>query len=155
MIWLTEGKRRIVQSDYCHNSYQKRARFVTRTLCGPRIVRSRTPGEGVRSGEQGGDGHGEAIGGPVGDADGLADDGGSGVRAGDAAVRRGGRLGDGRDLRRPPAGRRGFGTHSIEDEATGTLYALRSAGADLDSHVGQRATVYGALTPGEEGTGQT
>ncbi len=50
----------------------------------------------------------------------------------------------------------GFGTHSIEDEATGTLYALRSAGADLDSHVvGQRATVYGALTPGEEGTGQT
>ncbi len=49
----------------------------------------------------------------------------------------------------------GFGTHSIEDEATGTIYALRSAGADLGSHVGQRATVYGALTPGEEGTGQT
>ncbi|MDP9437647.1 MAG: YobA family protein [Actinomycetota bacterium] len=48
----------------------------------------------------------------------------------------------------------GFGTHSISDEATGTLYALRSAGADLASHEGQRVTVYGTLTPGEEGSGE-
>ncbi|QIN77296.1 hypothetical protein GBA65_00830 [Rubrobacter marinus] len=48
----------------------------------------------------------------------------------------------------------GFGTHSISDEATGTLYALRSAGADLDSYAGQRVTVYGALTPGEDGSGE-
>ena len=40
------------------------------------------------------------------------------------------------------------GTHSINDEASGT-YALRSDAVDLDAYVGQRVTVYGALTPGE------
>ena len=44
----------------------------------------------------------------------------------------------------------GEGTHSITDEATGTLYALRSAGVGLDAYVGQSVTVYGALTPGED-----
>ena len=53
-----------------------------------------------------------------------------------------------------PADVGGFGTHSIEDEASGTLYALRSAGADLDSYVGQQVTVYGALMPGKEGSGE-
>ena len=48
----------------------------------------------------------------------------------------------------------GFGTHSITDEATGTLYALRSAGPDLASYGSQRVTVHGALTPGEEGLGE-
>lgn len=53
-----------------------------------------------------------------------------------------------------PADVGGLGTHSISDEATGELYALRSAGADLDSYVGQQVTVYGALTPGKEGSGE-
>ena len=48
----------------------------------------------------------------------------------------------------------GIGTHSITDDATGELYALRSAGADLASFEGQQVTVYGALTPGEEGSGE-
>ena len=45
----------------------------------------------------------------------------------------------------------GDGTHSISDEATGELYALRSASADLDTYIDQRVTVYGPLTPGEDG----
>ncbi len=49
-----------------------------------------------------------------------------------------------------PADVIGDGTHSIVDETTNTLYALRSAGADLDAYVGQPVTVYGALIPGEE-----
>lgn len=49
-----------------------------------------------------------------------------------------------------PADVIGDGTHSIVDETTNTLYALRSAGADLDAYVGQSVTVYGTLTPGEE-----
>ena len=49
-----------------------------------------------------------------------------------------------------PADVLGDGTHSITDEATNTLYALRSAGADLDAYVDQPVTVYGALTPGED-----
>ena len=32
------------------------------------------------------------------------------------------------------------GTHSIFDGATGTLYALRGAGADLGPHAGERVT---------------
>lgn len=53
-----------------------------------------------------------------------------------------------------PADVGGIGTHSISDDATGELYVLRSAGADLDSYVNQQVTVYGALTPGEEGSGE-
>jgi hypothetical protein len=49
-----------------------------------------------------------------------------------------------------PADVVGDGTHAIVDEATGTLYALRSAGADLDAYAGQSVTVYGTLTPGED-----
>lgn len=53
-----------------------------------------------------------------------------------------------------PADAGGFGTHSISDDATGTLYALRSAGPDLDSYGSQQVTVYGALTPGVPGSGE-
>lgn len=41
------------------------------------------------------------------------------------------------------------GTHSITDEASGTVYALKSEVVDLDAYVGQKVTVYGTLTPGE------
>ena len=41
------------------------------------------------------------------------------------------------------------GTHSITDEASGTVYALESEVVDLDVYVGQKVTVYGTLTPGE------
>ena len=41
------------------------------------------------------------------------------------------------------------GTHSITDEASGTVYALESEIVDLDAYVGQKVTVYGTLTPGE------
>jgi hypothetical protein len=40
------------------------------------------------------------------------------------------------------------GTHSITDQASATVYALNSETVDLDAYVGQRVTVYGALTPG-------
>ena len=40
------------------------------------------------------------------------------------------------------------GTHSITDQASATVYALSSETVDLDAYVGQRVTVYGALTPG-------
>ena len=40
------------------------------------------------------------------------------------------------------------GTHSITDQASATVYALNSETVDLDAYVGQRATVYGTLTPG-------
>ena len=53
-----------------------------------------------------------------------------------------------------PADAGGFGTHSIQDEASGDIYALRSAGPDLGSYGGQRVTVYGALTPGVPGSGE-
>ncbi len=44
-----------------------------------------------------------------------------------------------------------YGTHAITDEASGTRYALRSEDEGLlDSYVGQRVTVYGALVPGYE-----
>jgi len=36
-----------------------------------------------------------------------------------------------------------YGTHVLTDEASGTLYALRSGVVDLDAYVGQRVTVYG------------
>ncbi len=49
-----------------------------------------------------------------------------------------------------PADVLGDGTHSITDESTNTLYALRSAGPDLDAYVDQPVTVYGTLTPGED-----
>ncbi|MDP8971665.1 MAG: hypothetical protein M3N45_00495 [Actinomycetota bacterium] len=41
------------------------------------------------------------------------------------------------------------GTHSITDEASATVYALKSEAVDLDAYVGQQVTVYGTLTPGE------
>jgi uncharacterized membrane protein YgcG len=40
------------------------------------------------------------------------------------------------------------GTHSIMDQESATVYALNSETVDLDAYVGQRATVYGTLTPG-------
>ena len=44
------------------------------------------------------------------------------------------------------------GTHSITDEASGTVYALASEGVGLDAYVGERVTVYGTLTSGEAGS---
>ncbi len=44
------------------------------------------------------------------------------------------------------------GTHSITDEASGTVYALESEAVDLDAYVGEQVTVYGTLTPGEAGS---
>jgi uncharacterized membrane protein YgcG len=44
------------------------------------------------------------------------------------------------------------GTHSITDEASGTVYALASVGVGLDAYVGERVTVYGTLTSGEAGS---
>ena len=44
------------------------------------------------------------------------------------------------------------GTHSITDEASGTVYALASEAVGLDAYVGERVTVYGTLTPGEAGS---
>jgi hypothetical protein len=41
-----------------------------------------------------------------------------------------------------------YGTHAITDEASGTLYALRSENTDLDTYVGQKVTVYGTPVPG-------
>jgi LPXTG-motif cell wall-anchored protein len=41
------------------------------------------------------------------------------------------------------------GTHSITDEASGTVYALESEIVDLDAYVGQQVTVHGVLTPSE------
>ena len=49
-----------------------------------------------------------------------------------------------------PADVLGDGTHSITDDSTNTLYALRSAGPDLDAYVDQPVTVSGTLTPGED-----
>ncbi len=47
------------------------------------------------------------------------------------------------------------GTHSITDEASGTVYALESEVVDLDAYVGQEVTVYGTLTPGEASSDET
>ena len=43
-----------------------------------------------------------------------------------------------------------YGTHAINDEASGAFYVLNSDVVDLDAYVGQRVTVYGALVPGYE-----
>jgi hypothetical protein len=43
-----------------------------------------------------------------------------------------------------------YGTHTITDVSSGTRYALRSDEELLDSYVGQRVTVQGALVPGYE-----
>ena len=45
------------------------------------------------------------------------------------------------------------GTHSITDEASGTVYALESEAVDLDAYVGQQVTVYGTLTSGDAPSG--
>jgi LPXTG-motif cell wall-anchored protein len=47
------------------------------------------------------------------------------------------------------------GTHSITDQASGTVYALESEAVDLDAYVGQEVTVYGTLTPGEASSDET
>ena len=45
------------------------------------------------------------------------------------------------------------GTHSITDQASATVYALKSETVNLDAYVGEQVTVYGTLTPsGGNGT---
>lgn len=43
-----------------------------------------------------------------------------------------------------------YGTHTVTDEASGTLYALKSNTVDLDGYAGERVTVSGGLVAGYE-----
>ncbi len=43
-----------------------------------------------------------------------------------------------------------YGTHSLTDDSTGTLYALGSEAVNLDDYEGELVTVYGTLVPGYE-----
>ncbi|WP_152670510.1 hypothetical protein [Rubrobacter aplysinae] len=54
------------------------------------------------------------------------------------------------ELIKPQATSYMYGTHAIEDEATGTMYALQSEAVDLDRYVGERVTVNGTVVPGYE-----